>query len=162
MTSNAPTMEILVRSREKSLSGIAMSLVLQAAVLAGGAQPYDVAFQNAQENNRPLLVLVGADWCPGCVTMKRSVMPRLAQSGKLNGVNFAEVNMDHNPKVASRLMRGGSIPQLIVFAKTPKGWHREQITGATSEAGVQALIQRAERVQRATAVPVTTIQSGAE
>jgi thioredoxin-like negative regulator of GroEL len=144
------------------MSGVAMSLVLQAAVLAGGAQPYDAAFQNAQENNRPLLVLVGADWCPGCVTMKRSVMPRMAQSGKLSKVNFAEVNSDVSPAVAGRLMRGGSIPQLIVFAKTPNGWYREQITGATSEAGVQALIQRAEQVQRASAVPVTTVQSGAE
>ena len=139
-----------------------MSLVLQAAVLAGGAQPYDAAFQQAQENNRPLLVLVGADWCPGCVTMKRNVMPRMAQNGKLRNVNFAEVNTDMDPAVASRLMRGGSIPQLIVFAKTPRGWYREQITGATSEAGVQALIKRAEQVQRATAVPVTTIKSGAE
>ena len=144
------------------MSGFAMSLVLQAAVLAGGAQPYEVAFQNTQENNRPLLVLVGADWCPGCVTMKRSVMPRMVQSGKLQTVNFAEVNSDLDPAVASRLMRGGSIPQLIVFAKTPNGWYREQITGATSEAGVQALIRRAEQVQRAAAVPVTTIQSGAE
>lgn len=144
------------------MSGMTMSLVLQAAVLAGGAQPYDEAFRDAQENNRPLLVLVGADWCPGCVTMKRSVMPRLAQTGKLQSVNFAEVNTDLDPAVASRLMRGGAIPQLIVFAKTPNGWHREQITGATSEAGVQALIQRAQNIQRAAAVPVTTVQSGAE
>src|SRR5688500_6942201 len=144
------------------MSGVAMSLVLQAAVLAGGAQPYDAAFQQAQENNRPLLVLVGADWCPGCVTMKRSVMPRMAQAGKRRSVNFTEVNSDLDPAVASRLMRGGSYPQLIVFAKTPKGWYREQITGATSEAGVQALIQRAEQVLRATAVPVTTINSATE
>jgi thioredoxin-like negative regulator of GroEL len=144
------------------MSGIAMSLVLQAAMLAGGAQPYEAAYQQAQENNRPLLVLVGADWCPGCVTMKRSVMPRLAQAGKLRNVNFAEVNSDYESAVASRLMRGGAIPQLIIFAKTPNGWYREQITGATSEAGVMALIQRAEQMQRATAVPVTTIESGAE
>lgn len=144
------------------MSGIAMSLVLQAAVLAGGAQPYDAAYASAQENGRPLLVLVGAEWCPGCRTMKQIVMPRMAQSGKLQQVNFAEVNSDYEPTLARGLMRGGSIPQLIVFVKTPKGWHREQITGATSEAGVQALVDRALKVQRDTAVPVTTIESGAE
>jgi thioredoxin-like negative regulator of GroEL len=144
------------------MSGIAMSLVIQAAVLAGGAQPYDVAFQNAQANNRPLLVLVGADWCPGCRTMKQSVMPRMAQAGKLKSVNFTEVNLDNEPGVAGKVMRGGSIPQLIVYAKTANGWHREQITGATSEAGVQALVERAIRVQRESTVPVSINLSGAE
>jgi thioredoxin-like negative regulator of GroEL len=144
------------------MSGFAMSLVLQTAILTGGAQPYEEAFKSTQENNRPLLVLVGADWCPGCRVMKQSVMPRMVQAGKLQSVNFTEVNSDLNPAVAARLMRGGAIPQLIVFAKTPNGWHREQITGATSEAGVQAMIERAIRVQKSATVPVSHITSGAE
>ena len=144
------------------MSGFALSVVLQAAMLTGGAQPYDVAFQSAQDNGRPLLVLIGADWCPGCRTMKQSVMPRMVQSGKLNSVNFASVNSDQNPALAAQLTRGGGIPQLIVFAKTPRGWHREKIIGATSEAGVQALISRAERRQAEATIPVSTVLSGAE
>jgi hypothetical protein len=50
-------------------------------------------------------------------------------------------------------MRGGAIPQLIVFSKRPDGeWHREQITGSASEAQVLALIERARAAQQAKTV----------
>jgi hypothetical protein len=45
-------------------------------------------------------------------------------------------------------MRGGAIPQLIIFSRQPDGaWHREQITGAASEREVQSLIARAWQAQ---------------
>jgi thiol:disulfide interchange protein len=121
--------------------------MMQTVFLAGGAQPYDVAYKQAEANGQPILVLVGADWCPGCRTMKTAVLPRLQQQGKLKGVNFTLVNTDENDALATRLMRGSSIPQLIIFAKTEKGWHREQITGATSEGEVEQLIKRATTAQ---------------
>ena len=96
-----------------------------------------------EANQKPLMVLVGADWCPGCRTMKQSVLPRMEQSGRLNPVNFSVVNTDNQPDLAGRLMRGNSIPQLILFTPMPNGrWHREQITGAVSAAQVDALISR--------------------
>jgi thiol-disulfide isomerase/thioredoxin len=125
------------------MSGLAMSAVLQAVLLTSGAQPYEVAYEQSLDDGRPLLVLVGADWCPGCQVMKQQVMPRMEQQGRLNRVHYAVVNTDIHTQLAPRLMRGGTIPQLIVFSKTSRGWHREQITGATSPAAVESMINRA-------------------
>jgi len=120
-----------------------MGLVLQAALLTSGADSYETALQAAKENGQPFVVLIGADWCPGCVTMKNSVMPSMARSGQLKNVNYATVNYDQNPNLARQLMRGGTIPQLAVFIKTDKGWHREQTTGTTSSGAVTGMLQRA-------------------
>lgn len=128
------------------MSGLAMGWVLQAAMLVSGADSYETAMKTAQENGQPLVVLVGADWCPGCVTMKNSTIPSMARAGQLKGVQYVAINYDQNPTLARKLMRGNTIPQLIVFSKTEKGWHREQITGATGSGSVAGLIKRAADV----------------
>jgi thioredoxin-like negative regulator of GroEL len=128
------------------MSGLAMGWVLQAAMLVSGADSYETAMKTAQENGQPLVVLVGADWCPGCVTMKNSTMPAMARAGQLKAAQYVTINYDQNPTLARQLMRGNTIPQLIVFSKTEKGWHREQVTGATNSASVAGLIKRAAAV----------------
>ncbi|HUE69393.1 MAG TPA: thioredoxin family protein [Pirellulaceae bacterium] len=129
------------------MSGLTLTLMLQSTLLAAGPVNYAEAYRQTQADGQPLLVLVGADWCPGCVTMKRGVLPRLTQAGRLKDANLAVVNLDYESDLAGQLMRGGTIPQLIVFAKTPGGWYREQITGATSDASVEALVSRARQAQ---------------
>ncbi len=124
--------------------GSAVQFVMQAALVAVGAQTYEQAYDETQANGRPLVVLVGADWCPGCRTMKQAVLPRLQSSGRLAGVNYAQVDTDARSDLADQIMRGGTIPQLIVYSQSADGrWHREQLTGATSESVVAAAINRA-------------------
>lgn len=130
------------------MSGLAISLMMQASLLSADAHSYSQAYREMKSDGQPLLILVGADWCPGCVTMKRSVMPRLESAGKLGGVHFAIVDVDADSGLAEQLMRGGTIPQLIVYSKTADGWHREQFTGAVHESSVEALIRRAEAAQQ--------------
>jgi thioredoxin-like negative regulator of GroEL len=109
---------------------------------------YPAAAKDAEARQQPLLVLVGADWCPGCQTMKHSVLPALARKGCLGRVSYATIDTDREPQAAGRLMRGGAIPQLVIFSRQPDGaWHREQITGAASEREVQSLIARAWQAQ---------------
>ncbi len=134
------------------MTGLAFGFMMQTVLLAAGPQSYDEAYKQAEVNGQPILVLVGADWCPGCRTMKSAVMPKLQTGGKLKTVNFAQVDTDESANLAAHLMRGNSIPQLIVYAKTDKGWHREQITGATSEEAVEQLIKRASDAQAAAKV----------
>jgi thioredoxin-like negative regulator of GroEL len=129
------------------MAGLTLSLLLQTSLLAAGPNDYGAAYRETQVDGQPLLVLVGADWCPGCITMKQAVLPRLGQSGKLQNVNVALVNTDAQSDLAGQLMRGGTIPQLVVFAKTSNGWHREQITGAVNEATVEAMLHRARQAQ---------------
>jgi len=134
------------------MTGLALSFMMQTALLAAGPQTYEQAYDQAKVNGQPILVLIGADWCPGCRTMKTGVLPKLVQGGKLKGINLAQVDTDAEELLAAHLMRGNSIPQLIVFAKTAKGWHREQITGATSEEEVEQLLKRATEAQAAAKV----------
>lgn len=127
------------------MTGLAATMLLQAALLTTGAQSYEEAFKEHEASGKPLLILVGADWCPACQTMKNGTLARMERSGKLKNVAFSQVNTDHNQKLASSLMRGGSIPQLVMFHKTDKGWQRQQLTGAQSEQAVQEMIGSAER-----------------
>ena len=142
------------------MTGLALSVLLQAALLATGAQPYEKAFEDAQAKGQPLLVLVGAEWCPGCVTMKHSVLPKMADGGKLGRVSLTVVDADDHADLAGKLMRGNAIPQLIVFSKKADGaWHREQITGAADEQQVEALIDRAV-AQQAKPQPAVAATAG--
>ena len=118
------------------MTNLTLSIVLQAAALmTGGHQSthqYNQAYQQTAETGRPLLVLVGADWCPGCRQMKDSVMPQLERQGTFKKVALAYVNSDQQQELAGKLMQGGSIPQLILFKKSGKRWVRQQLTGAHS------------------------------
>jgi hypothetical protein len=53
------------------------------------------------------------------------------------------VDADDDPALARKLMRGTSIPQLIVFSRSGEGWQREQLTGPKAEADIEAVIKRA-------------------
>jgi thiol:disulfide interchange protein len=131
------------------MAGLTLAMLVQSSLLAAGPDGYAAAYRQAQANDQPLVVLVGADWCPGCRTMKYSVLPRMQETGTLREVNLAVVNVDEEDALASQLMRGGTIPQLIVYNRTASGWHREQITGAVSEAAVEGLLRRAQEARQA-------------
>lgn len=126
------------------MTGLLMCVMLQAAGAGDAPASYEQAYREAQANGRPIVVLVGADWCPGCQTMKGGVLARMLRTGKLSRVNYAIVNTDRERALANKLMRGNSIPQLIVFSKSGKDtWTRDQITGATGEDSVAAMIDKA-------------------
>jgi thioredoxin-like negative regulator of GroEL len=133
--------------KEKSMSGFVLGVLLQAAVVGAEGVPYSQAYKLAEGQNQPLVVLVGAEWCPGCVTMKRSVIPGLIRQGKLRDVQFSVVDTDEDPALARQLMRGTSIPQLIVFTRTDAGWKREQMIGPRAGTEVEAAIARALKTQ---------------
>ena len=128
------------------MSSMTLALLLQASLLAATADSsspqYAEAYQESAESGRPLLVLVGADWCPACERMKSSVIPQVRQRGGLKKIAFATVNTDQHSALASKLMSGGSIPQLILYRKTSAGWERHQLTGAQSPSSVQEFIDR--------------------
>jgi thioredoxin-like negative regulator of GroEL len=123
-------------------------IVLPCALFSAETLSYEAAAKEAEAKRQPLLVLVGADWCPGCQTMKRSILPAVARRGGLGKVSYAVIDTDREPQLAGRLMRGTAIPQLIAFTRQANGeWRREQIVGATSEQQVQSLISRARDAQ---------------
>ncbi len=124
------------------MTSLAAAVILQAAMLSTG-QTYAEAHKTTQETGRPLLVMVGATWCPACQEMKSSLLPQLRRRGILKQVSFTIIDTDRQSKLANQIMSGGTIPQLIMYSKTDKGWVRQQLTGGQSVSGVERFIKQA-------------------
>ena len=124
------------------MTTISLAIVLQTAALATTANSYAEARAKTAETGKPLVVLVGADWCPACQTMKNSALPQVARRGALSKVSYAVVNTDHESGLAQKLMRGGSIPQLVMYRETASGWKRESLVGAHDPAAIESFINR--------------------
>lgn len=124
------------------MPGLTANLVLQTLILAtgSGGPSYADAYHDTATTGRPLLVLVGADWCPACRAMKSSTMANMQRHGKLRQVAYAVVNTDHDQTLASQLMQGSSIPQLVLFRRTDRGWQRSRLIGAHSEEQIESFI----------------------
>jgi thioredoxin-like negative regulator of GroEL len=135
------------------MTSFAISAIMQVSLLVTGANEYAEAHKLHSDTGQPMVLLVGAEWCPGCVQMKNNVLPRVARRGLLRRVAFAHVNTDHDSRVARSVMQGGTIPQLIMYRKTATGWKRHMLVGAQSPERVEAFINngleldKAERVQ---------------
>ncbi|WP_237607602.1 thioredoxin family protein [Roseimaritima sediminicola] len=112
-------------------------------------QDYAAAYRTAQQEGKPLMVVVGADWCPACVNLKSQTIASMKQSGELQDVSIAVVDQDDQPELAAQLKRGRTIPQIIVFSQTPAGgWKRIQLTGFQSETTMQSVLSKAKQLSQ--------------
>lgn len=123
--------------------------VLQSSLLAANpaAQDFNQALKRGAEANRPVVVLLGATWCPACQVMQKTTLPAVAKAGGLQNVEFAHVDVDRQRDVAGQLIRGNSIPQLIRLNKTGEGWQRQYLVGAQDARKVSAFIEGRATVQ---------------
>ncbi len=121
-----------------------LSALMQVTLLANGSGvSYTEAYTASAETGKPMLVLIGADWCPHCVTMKNRVIPQLEKQGALKDVSYVALNSDHHPALARQMMQGGSIPQVVLFYRTADGWKRHRTVGAMSAGNLSSLLQQA-------------------
>lgn len=121
---------------------ITAQVAMLMAVFTSTSPTYEIAFKKSAQQQKPLLVLVGAPWCPACRTMKDGSLPSLEKKGDLKQVVYATVNADNQAELARRLMDGNSIPQLILYTPTERGWQRAQLTGAYEPTEIQRFLQR--------------------
>ena len=132
-----------------------LSLVLVTAlVTVAGTSPsthhnYAEAYRKSQIEGKPLMVIVSAQWCPACHTLKDTTIRDLETSGQLSEVNLAVVDRDVQPELARQLMREQRIPQIIMFSRTDNGrWERSQLIGYQPQGPVRGLIRAAVSVLR--------------
>jgi thioredoxin-like negative regulator of GroEL len=138
---------------------------MQVALL--GATPSDDAsYAKAHEitakTGQPMVILVGAKWCPACVQMKESVVPQLKKLGSLENVSFAEVDLDREHELASQLTKGGPIPQLLMYRKTKLGWRLRRIIGGQSVEKVDQFIADGVALDKASKSQEATVSGQAE
>jgi len=116
------------------VTSLTFAFVLQASLVATGAETgaetYEKAHEQVAKTGQPLMVLVGADWCPACKQMERQVIPQVRRRGLLGKVAFAIVNLDRERRLGRQLTEGGPIPQVIMYRKTRLGWKRRRLVGA--------------------------------
>lgn len=112
--------------------------ILQAAIFAtgadaatapalpegGNAKPavaksdtYKEAHRVTTATGKPMVVMVGTDWCGPCQMMKKKILPRVREGGLLRKVAFAIVNADRDRELAEKLTDGGPVPQLVMFRR---------------------------------------------
>jgi len=117
-----------------------LTATIQLAAMSAPADDFDQAYRRSLATGKPLVVLVGAKWCPGCQMMSRKIIPQVAGVGGLADVEFAYVDVDRQADLAGHLLVGKAIPQLIYLQRTRMGWRRQHLTGAHSAKTVSAFI----------------------
>jgi thiol-disulfide isomerase/thioredoxin len=104
------------------------------------AETYTAAHRITLKTGKPLVVMVGADWCGPCQAMRRTILPRVRKDGFFRKVAFAHVNVDRDKKLADELTGGGVVPQLVMYRKTKDGWMRRKLIGGHSVEEVEQFI----------------------
>jgi len=122
------------------MSSLALATIIHVSLLGTQEGDFHRAYQQSTATGRPLVVLIGADWCPACQRMKTSTLPQVAKAGGLSNVVFTYVDIDRQRELAARLSRTKSIPQLIRFDQAPSGWKGQLLVGAKSPQEVQTFI----------------------
>ena len=122
-----------------------VALAFLMAVTAGEKKSLDdeSALAVSQKERKPLVVLIGAPWCASCHVMKRDTIEPMMKSGKLENVVVTFVDKDVQPELAQQLMKGETLPQIVVFAKQPGGWKRFSLTGMQSQNRMAELLGKA-------------------
>jgi thioredoxin-like negative regulator of GroEL len=115
--------------------------MLYASVAATGAETYAEAHRETAETGKPLVVMVGTDWCGPCQQMKKTVLPEVMQQEVFKKVSFATVNADREAELAKTLTGGGPVPQLVMYRQTRFGWKRRKLVGGQTVQSVQQFIQ---------------------
>ena len=123
---------------------VALALMMAVTGASNGvSDDYDAACAKAEKEKKPLLVLVGASWCASCQVLKKETIEPMKGAGELNDVVVAVVDKDARPELAQQLMRGNTLPQVVMFNQDTNGWKRYSLTGMQSQSRIRELLRRA-------------------
>jgi thioredoxin-like negative regulator of GroEL len=91
-----------------------LSILVPMILVTMAGLPYEKAKDVANKNETSFVVEVGATWCGPCQILKRN----------LNKVfpNYGSVDFDEEPALARKLLRGDTIPQLIIYKNIDGKW----------------------------------------
>jgi len=123
------------------VTGLTLTAFMHLSLLCTDAESYARAHKEMIETGKPMVVMVGTDWCGPCRKMKQVVLPEVRKRGLLQQVAFALVNADRERKLAAKLIGKGPIPQLIMFRKTPDGWRRRKLVGGQKVEKVEQFLR---------------------
>ena len=142
---------VRTRNREYGMVSLLLTVVL-AGVTTETVENHDykAAYKESIAEHKPLMVVVGAEWCPACNVLKDTTIKPMVETGELDQVSVAVVDRDAEPELAKQLTKGEKmLPQIIVFSKTSDGkWERKKLMGYQPKQPVRQLIALAVAKQR--------------
>ena len=124
---------------------LSLAVAMQISVITFELQPYQDVYTNVDDNQRPFIVIIGADWCHACQHLKRKTVPAVANDGGFKGIDVAYVDYDRDGKLAKQLMKGTSIPQVIRFQRNGNKWNIERLSGVPSRQALTSFAQGPKR-----------------
>lgn len=130
-----------------------MAIITLAAQNVNAQQPvnYKTAYERAQAGDKPLLVLITAEWCPPCQVMKSTTIPKLMEKSAFKDFHYTAVDLDKESKLAQQLIGDRGVPQLIMYEKRDGKWVRRYLRGYKTAPVVEAFIAQANEVRTASA-----------
>jgi len=125
------------------MTSLVLAAAMEVALLAATPDEFTQAYTRSLESGRPLVVLLGAAWCPSCQVMKKTTLPGVAAEGGLAGVEYVYVGVDQKPQIAAKLLEGRAIPQLVRLDRVPQGWRVQRLIGAQSAERITTFVASA-------------------
>ena len=119
---------------------VALAFLLAVTGEAATNLDYEAAFAKAEKEKKPLLILVGARWCASCQIMKRDTIEPMKEDGELKNVVVAYIDKDQRPELAEQLMKGETLPQVVMFSQEAGKWKRFSLTGMQSRKRMVELV----------------------
>jgi thioredoxin-like negative regulator of GroEL len=111
------------------MTSLGLATTLYAVMLAANPESYADAHKAATELGRPMVIMVGAEWCAACQQLKQNGIPQARERGILRKVAFGVVDYDHERELGAQLLRGGPLPQLLFYRRTADGWRLRRLIG---------------------------------
>ena len=107
-------------------------------------QDYSEAYEHSVKEKKPLLVVVGAPWCPACNVLKETTIKSMAKTGELDDVSIALIDRDEDPELSKQLTEGEKmLPQIILYSQDKGRWQRRRLLGFQPKQPIRSLIRRA-------------------
>lgn len=122
---------------------MALAMVMLAPVSSDKLLKYEDAFKLASKQDKPLLVVVGASWCPSCQVLKSSTIEPMKESGEFSKVVVSYVDKDEQPALAKQLMKGTTLPQIILYNQQAGSWKRYSLIGIQTKKRMNELLTKA-------------------
>ncbi len=83
--------------------------------------------------------------------MKKETIEPMKGSGNWMMLWWLSIDKDAKPELAEQLMRGSTLPQVVMFKQEADGWKRYSLTGMQSQSRIRELLSRVREPVRQTA-----------
>jgi len=118
----------------------ALVVVFCLANLGLAQEDYEAAVKKAEAENKPIIVVVGADWCQSC-KVEKEFIEQMKKEGDFKEMILVYVDKDREP-IAGQLMKGPILPQVIGFCKNGDGWKKYSLSGLSSKLKIKELLNK--------------------